>query len=85
MSAADPPTTCAPAGIDALDDPIFQLDGWAQNGAPFDWFAARRLESPVYAHARNPHAGAGAPQVWSVLVHTNVVQLGRCPDVLSSD
>lgn len=66
---------------DPILDPLLHLDGWARDGAPHDWFAARRSESPVWLH---PHRGAG-PRVWSVFDHEHVVALGRCPHVLSSD
>ena len=62
-------------------DPLLDLDTWAANGAPFDWFASRRAEGPVWRHPDRPDGR----QVWSVLDHSHVVSLGRCPHVLSSD
>lgn len=62
-------------------DPLIDLDAWARDGAPYQWFAARRAEGPVWQH---PPRGTG-PQVWSVLGHDEVVALGRCPHALASD
>ena len=64
--------------IDLLD-----LDRWAREGAPHDWFAALRAEAPVWRHP-SPTAG-GAPGFWVVSGYDDVVALGRCPHALSSD
>ena len=63
-------------------DPLLDLDRWAQDGAPHAWFAARRAEGPVWQH---PRSGDDGPTVWSVLGYDEVVALGRCPHILSSD
>jgi cholest-4-en-3-one 26-monooxygenase len=65
------------ADVDLLD-----LDRWARDGAPHEWFAARRREGPVYRH---PSRGDDGPNVWAVLGYDEVVALGRCPHILSSD
>lgn len=70
----------APGGT-ATTDPLLDLDTWARDGAPFDWFAARRAEGPVWRHPDR----ADGRQVWSVFSHAEVTALGRCPHVLSSD
>ena len=67
-----------------VDDPLLDLDRWVREGAPHDWFAARRAEAPVWRHPRRDDVAAG-PTVWSVFGYTEVVALGRCPHVLSSD
>ena len=65
-----------------IDDPLLDLDRWARDGAPYDWFAARRREGPVWRHPVGEHGG---PAVLSVLGYDDVVALGRCPHILSSD
>lgn len=75
------PVDAASVDTDVLD-PLLDLDGWARDGAPFDWFARRRGEGPVWRH---PTSDPGGPTVWSVLAHEPVVALGRCPHALSSD
>ena len=72
MTALDPRT----------DDPLLDLDRWAREGAPYAWFAERRREGPVWRHPRGPDGG---PSVFAVLGYDEVVALGRCPHVLSSD
>ncbi|HJR25825.1 MAG TPA: hypothetical protein VJ804_10140, partial [Acidimicrobiales bacterium] len=72
MTALDPRT----------DDPLLDLDRWAREGAPYGWFAERRREGPVWRHPRGPDGG---PSVFAVLGYDEVVALGRCPHVLSSD
>jgi cholest-4-en-3-one 26-monooxygenase len=64
------------AEVDLLD-----LDRWAAEGPPHDWFATRRRESPIWRH---PSPGGG-PGFWVVAGHELVVALGRCPHALSSD
>ena len=67
-----------PTGIDLLD-----LDRWARHGAPHDWFARLRETSPVWRHpSRTPD---GRPGFWVVSGYDDVVALGRCPHILSSD
>jgi cholest-4-en-3-one 26-monooxygenase len=66
----------------ADDVDLLDLDRWARDGAPHEWFAARRREGPVYRH---PSRGDGGPTVWAVLGYDEVVALGRCPHILSSD
>jgi cholest-4-en-3-one 26-monooxygenase len=63
------------------DVDLRDLDRWAREGAPHAWFTARRREGPVYRH---PTAD-GDPALWAVLGYDEVVALGRCPHVLSSD
>jgi cholest-4-en-3-one 26-monooxygenase len=62
--------------IDLLD-----LDRWARDGVPFDWFARLRAEAPVWRHP-SPNGGPG---FWVVSSHEHVTALGRCPHALSSD
>jgi cholest-4-en-3-one 26-monooxygenase len=67
-------------GWDVIDDiDLLDLDRWAREGAPYDWFARLRDEAPVWKH---PNQGAG---FWVVSGYDDVVALGRCPHVLSSD
>jgi cholest-4-en-3-one 26-monooxygenase len=61
--------------IDLLD-----LDRWAREGVPFDWFARLRAEAPVWRH---PSPGDG-PGFWVVSSYDQVQALGRCPHALSS-
>ncbi|MCU1498388.1 MAG: hypothetical protein JWM47_2341, partial [Acidimicrobiales bacterium] len=63
------------------DVDLRDLDRWQRDGAPYEWFAARRREAPVWRQPSEP----GQPSVWSVLAYDEVVGLGRCPHVLSSD
>lgn len=65
-------------GIDLLD-----LDRWARHGAPYDWFARLRETAPVWRHP-SPTAD-GRPGFWVVSGYDDVVALGRCPHILSSD
>lgn len=65
-------------GIDLLD-----LDRWAREGAPHEEFRRLREESPVWRHP-SPTAD-GTPGFWVVSGHQEVVALGKCPHVLSSD
>ena len=66
------------AGIDLLD-----LDRWARHGAPHHWFARLRETAPVWRHP-SPTPD-GRPGFWVVSGYDNVVALGRCPHILSSD
>ena len=76
-STLSSPTSSRLDGINLLD-----LDRWAREGAPHDWFTALREESPVWLHP-SPHLdGRG---FWVVSGYDEVVALGRCPHVLSSD
>lgn len=65
------------AGIDLLD-----LDRWAREGAPHEWFARLRREAPVWRHRSPGGLGAG---FWVVSRYDDVVTLSRCPHALSSD
>lgn len=64
--------------IDLLD-----LDRWAREGAPHEDFRRLREEAPVWRHP-SPTADGG-PGFWVVSGHEEVVALGRCPELLSSD
>ena len=66
----------APADVDLLD-----LDRWAREGAPHAWLAYRREHTPVWRHPSPGHH----PGFWVVTGYDEVVALGRCPHVLSSD
>jgi cholest-4-en-3-one 26-monooxygenase len=66
------------AGIDLLD-----LDRWARHGAPHHWFARLRETAPVWRHP-SPTPD-GRPGFWVVSGYDDVVALGRCPHILSSD
>jgi len=62
--------------VDLLD-----LDRWAADGIPHAWFAERRRDAPVWRHpGRDGESG-----FWVVSGHKEVVELGRCPHVMSSD
>jgi cholest-4-en-3-one 26-monooxygenase len=64
-----------------MDIDLLDLDRWAREGAPHEWFARLRAEAPVWRH---PSPGGG-PGFWVVSSHDEVTALGRCPHVLSSD
>jgi cholest-4-en-3-one 26-monooxygenase len=65
--------------LDHID--LTDLDRWSAHGAPYDWFAQLRQEAPVWHHpGRN-----GGPGFWVISGYDDVVALGRCPHVLSSD
>ena len=66
-------------GLDAID--LLDLDRWARDGAPYDWFALLRDEAPVWRHP-SPDGGSG---FWVVSSYEQVVALGKCPHALSSD
>jgi cholest-4-en-3-one 26-monooxygenase len=67
---------------DLNDIDLLDLDRWSREGAPHDWFTGLRAEAPVWLHP-SPHLdGRG---FWVVSGHEEVVALGRCPHVLSSD
>lgn len=70
-------TTSRLEDIDLLD-----LDRWSREGAPHGWFTALREEAPVWRHPSPHRDGRG---FWVVSGHEQVVALGRCPHVLSSD
>jgi cholest-4-en-3-one 26-monooxygenase len=61
--------------IDLLD-----LDRFARDGFPHHWFAELRAEAPVWRHPQ-----PDGPGFWVVSGHADVVDLGRCPHILSSD
>lgn len=67
--------------LDLRDLDLRDLERWQRDGAPYEWFASRRREAPVWRQPTEP----GHPAVWSVLGYDEVVGLGRCPHVLSSD
>lgn len=73
MKNAEPTVETA---VDLLD-----LDRWAAEGPPYDWFAHRRAEAPVWIH---PGRG-GTKGFWVVSGHAEVTALGRCPHTMSSD
>ena len=60
---------------------LLNLDRWAAEGPPFDWFAQLRAEAPIWRHP----SPDGGPGFWVVSRHADVVALGRCPKALSSD
>ncbi|MGI8663095.1 MAG: cytochrome P450 [Acidimicrobiales bacterium] len=64
------------ADVDLLD-----LDRWARDGAPHAWFHELRREAPAWRHP-SPDGGRG---FWVITGYDDVVALGRCPHVLSSD
>lgn len=66
----------ATAEVDLLD-----LDRWAAEGPPLDWFDRVRGESPVWWHGPR---GAN-PGFWVVSGLAEVTELGRCPFPMSSD
>jgi cholest-4-en-3-one 26-monooxygenase len=63
------------------DVDLLDLDRWAREGAPHEWFAAKRREAPLWRHP----SPSGGPGFWVVAGHAEVTALGRCPHVLSSD
>jgi cholest-4-en-3-one 26-monooxygenase len=69
-------TTNIDVDIDLLD-----LDRWAAEGAPHEWFTRLRAEAPVWKH---PSPGGG-PGFWVISSYDQVAALGRCPRALSSD
>jgi cholest-4-en-3-one 26-monooxygenase len=64
-----------------LDIDLLDLDRWAREGAPHEWFRRLRAEAPVWRH---PSPGGG-PGFWVVSSYDEVAALGRCPHALSSD
>ena len=66
---------------DADEADLLDLDRWAAEGPPHDWFARKRAESPVWRHP-GPDGTRG---FWVVSDHEHVTALGRCPHVMSSD
>jgi len=64
------------ADLDLLD-----LDRWARDGIPHEWFAEKRRSEPVWRHPGRD----GDPGFWVVSGHEQVVELGRCPHAMSSD
>jgi cholest-4-en-3-one 26-monooxygenase len=62
--------------IDLLD-----LDRWALEGAPIEWFDRIRGESPVWWH----EARGTNPGFWVVTGLPELTVLGRCPHPMSSD
>lgn len=67
---------------DLADIDLLDLDRWSREGAPHGWFARLREAAPVWLHP-SPHLdGRG---FWVVSGYEQVVALGRCPHVLSSD
>lgn len=78
MSVQTSGGTAADLGhIDLLD-----LDRWSRDGAPHEWFTQLRATAPVWRHP-SPHLdGRG---FWVISGYEQVVALGRCPHVLSSD
>lgn len=70
---------------DSLDDiDLLDLDRFARDGAPHDWFTRLRAEAPVWRHPPRP-GGADTRGFWVISSYPEVVALGRCPHVLSSD
>jgi cholest-4-en-3-one 26-monooxygenase len=65
-----------PADVDLLD-----LDRWGRDGIPHEWFEEKRRAAPVWHHP----GPEGEPGFWVVSGHEQVVELGRCPHVMSSD
>jgi cholest-4-en-3-one 26-monooxygenase len=64
-----------------VDIDLLDLDRWARDGAPHEWFARLRAEAPVWRHP-SPNGGPG---FWVVSSYDDVTALGRCPHILSSD
>jgi cholest-4-en-3-one 26-monooxygenase len=65
----------------AADVNLLDLDRWARDGIPHEWFAEKRQSAPVW---RQPGPD-GEPGFWVVSGHKEVVELGRCPHAMSSD
>ena len=63
----------------AVDIDLLDLDRWARDGAPHEWFARLRSEAPVWRHP-----SPSGPGFWVVSTYDDVAALGRCPHVLSS-
>jgi cholest-4-en-3-one 26-monooxygenase len=70
-----------PRDLDEID--LLDLDRWARDGAPHAWFTALREHAPVWRHPASRAGGSAG--FWVVSGHEEVVALGRCPHVLSSD
>ena len=69
------------AGLEDID--LLDLDRWAAEGAPHDWFARLRDTAPAWWHpSRTPD---GRPGFWVISRYDDVAALGRCPHILSSD
>ena len=66
--------------LPGVDVDLLDLDRWAREGAPHEWFTRLRAEAPVWRH---PSPGIG-PGFWVVSTYDEVAALGRCPHVLSS-
>lgn len=60
---------------------LLDLDRWAREGPPHEFFHRLRTEAPVWRHP-GPNGTRG---FWVVSDHEHVTALGRCPHVLSSD
>jgi cholest-4-en-3-one 26-monooxygenase len=60
---------------------LLDLDRWASDGIPHEWFEQKRRSDPVWHHP----GPAGDPGFWVVSGHEQVVELGRCPHAMSSD
>lgn len=67
--------------LDADEVDLLDLDRWAADGPPHEWFARKRAEAPVWHHP-GPDGTRG---FWVVSDHEHVTALGRCPHVMSSD
>lgn len=67
--------------VDSLDVNLLDLDRWASEGPPHEWFSRKREESPVWLHPGRD----GTRGFWVVSDHEHVTALGRCPHALSSD
>lgn len=65
-----------------VDIDLLDLDRWARDGVPHEWFARLRAEAPVWRH---PSPGGNGPGFWVVASYDDVAALGRCPHALSSD
>ncbi|MDY7101247.1 MAG: hypothetical protein S0880_08670 [Actinomycetota bacterium] len=69
----------AAATLTSID--LLDLDRWARDGFPHEWFAELRRSAPVWRHP----SPSGGPGFWVISRHEDVVALGRCPHILSSD
>lgn len=65
----------------SADVNLLDLDRWARDGVPHEWFAEKRRSAPVWHHP----GPEGEPGFWVVSGHEQVVELGRCPHAMSSD
>ncbi|MEZ5311029.1 MAG: hypothetical protein R2735_10660 [Microthrixaceae bacterium] len=63
------------------DIDLRNLDRWAAEGPPHDFFARLREDSPLWRHP----GVDGSPGFWVVSGYEQVSVLGRCPHALSSD